>query len=266
MSAAVIVSPVRTTAPGSRCSPASSRRAARSLFPSANTGSGSGTQLAALGGSQPAQSRPRQPPTTQAVAEMPSAMVSGTPSRRSNPLDSDVERVLLSAAEINERVVEIANQISEDLAGRDDVVMLGVLTGAFMFTSDLLKNLSIPAEVKFMKTSSYGKATESSGQVDISNAFVDAEDIEGRTVVIVEDIIDSGNTLADLVDFIKRMNPREVRIVCLLDKPARRQVDVPVNYIAFTIPDDFVIGYGLDFAEKYRCLPYIGVLKPEMYQ
>eukprot|EP00193_Tetraselmis_chui_P000095 CAMPEP_0177757130 /NCGR_PEP_ID=MMETSP0491_2-20121128/3479_1 /TAXON_ID=63592 /ORGANISM="Tetraselmis chuii, Strain PLY429" /LENGTH=197 /DNA_ID=CAMNT_0019272761 /DNA_START=313 /DNA_END=906 /DNA_ORIENTATION=+ len=196
---------------------------------------------------------------------MPEPVLPSKTARRFNPLDNDVERVLLSEAELQTRVVEIADEISEDLVGRNDVVMLGVLTGAFMFTSDLVKNLSIPAEVKFMKASSYGKATESCGEVDISNAFVNSDDIEGKTVVIVEDIIDTGNTLLGLTAYIQSLKPREVRIVCLLDKPSRRKVNLKVDYTAFSVPDEFVIGYGLDFAGKYRCLPYIGVLKPELY-
>mmetsp|Transcript_37547 Transcript_37547/g.106030 ORF Transcript_37547/g.106030 Transcript_37547/m.106030 type:complete len:287 (-) Transcript_37547:312-1172(-) len=183
-----------------------------------------------------------------------------------SPLDADVEHVLISHADIDNRVSQIAAQISEDLKGREDVMVVGVLTGAFMFTSDLLKKLTIPAEVKFVKTSSYGNATESSGDVTISTDLIKKSEVQGKTVLLVEDIIDTGGTLNSLVNFLSEFEPREIRIVCLLDKPARRVVKVPVDYTAFTIPDHFVIGYGLDFAEKYRCLPYIGVLKPEMYQ
>eukprot|EP00191_Tetraselmis_sp_GSL018_P007202 CAMPEP_0177605102 /NCGR_PEP_ID=MMETSP0419_2-20121207/16506_1 /TAXON_ID=582737 /ORGANISM="Tetraselmis sp., Strain GSL018" /LENGTH=215 /DNA_ID=CAMNT_0019099197 /DNA_START=259 /DNA_END=906 /DNA_ORIENTATION=+ len=187
-------------------------------------------------------------------------------SSEANPLRDDLAEIILSASEIQSRVEEVAAELSIRLAGKDNILILGVLTGAFIFTSDLVRHLSIPAEVKFVKASSYGTGTVSSGTVSISEDSICEHDVYDKTVVVVEDIVDTGNTLKRLLGCLRSSQPRDVISVCLLDKPSRRQVNLKADITAFEIPDKFVVGYGLDFAEQYRCLPYIGVLKPEKYQ
>lgn len=272
MSAALPSSPLLPSALSSSPSRCPSRRSPRrclaarpgvTLFASAAS-SGKPAPRAPKRGEFTAQVAATEPDSVDAL-EQASSVTATLPPAGSNPLDTDVEEVLLSREQLQTRVAQLASRISLDLAGRDDVIFLGVLTGAFMFTSDLLKHLTIPAEVKFVKASSYGSTTESSGDVTISTDMLREEDVCGKTVVIVEDIVDTGGTLAGIVGFLREMQPREVLVACLLDKPSRRVVEVQVDYKGFTIPDKFVIGYGLDFAEKYRCLPYIGVLKPELY-
>jgi len=177
-------------------------------------------------------------------------------------LHNDIQEVLYSQEVIQKKVQELGAAISRDYQGRNPLVIC-VLKGAFIFMADLSKNIEIPIELDFMAVSSYGNSTRSSGEVKIIKDL-DAS-VEGRDVLIVEDIIDSGLTLSYLIDVLERRNALSVNVVALFDKPGRRTVDLNADYTGFTIPDAFVVGYGLDYAEKYRNLPYVGVLKPEIY-
>ena len=180
-----------------------------------------------------------------------------------NPLMDDVARVLISHQELERRIAELGDQISADYEGLDPL-LLCVLKGGYVFLADLTRALTIPHGVDFMATSSYGANTESSGVVRILKDL-DA-DITDRHVLIVEDIIDTGHTLSYLIDNLRVRQPAGLAICALLNKPSRRLVDLDLDYAGFEIPDEFVIGYGLDYAENYRNLPFIGVLKPEIYQ
>ena len=175
----------------------------------------------------------------------------------------DVERILITSEEIGARVRELGQQITNDYAGQE-ILMIGVLRGAVIFMADLARSIKRPMDIDFMAISSYGMATNSSGVVRIIKDL--DEVVEGRHILIIEDIIDSGLTLNYLVDNIKSRKPASVRICTLLSKPDRRKVNVTVDYNGFIIPDHFVVGYGLDYAGKYRNLPFIGVLKPEIYE
>lgn len=177
-------------------------------------------------------------------------------------LDKDVERVLFSEEQLKARVAEIAAQIDNDY-GKQAPLLVSVLRGSFIFMADLVRNIHLPCTVDFMAVSSYGAGTSSSGQVKIIKDL--SEHIEGKDVIVVEDILDSGNTLSYLLQLLQARKPASVRLCTLLDKPSRRVKDVAVDYSGFSIPDYFVVGYGLDYAEKYRNLPYIGVLKPSVY-
>jgi hypoxanthine phosphoribosyltransferase len=174
----------------------------------------------------------------------------------------DVERILITSEEIGARVRELGQQITNDYAGQD-ILMIGVLRGAVIFMSDLARAIKRPIDIDFMAISSYGLSTSSSGVVRILKDL--DEVVQGRHLLIVEDIIDSGLTLNYLVENLKSRKPASVRICTLLSKPDRRKVDVQVDYNGFIIPDYFVVGYGLDYAGKYRNLPFIGILKPEIY-
>ena len=174
----------------------------------------------------------------------------------------DVERILITSEEIGARVRELGQQITNDYAGKD-ILMIGVLRGAVIFMSDLARAIKRPIDIDFMAISSYGMSTSSSGVVRILKDL--DEVVQGRHLLIVEDIIDSGLTLNYLVENLKSRKPASVRICTLLSKPDRRKVDVQVDYNGFIIPDYFVVGYGLDYAGKYRNLPFIGILKPEIY-
>lgn len=179
-----------------------------------------------------------------------------------NALLQNVDRVLISQEELQKRVRELGAQISADY--RDlNPLLLCVLKGGFLFLADLSRALTIRHGVDFMAISSYGNSTISSGVVRILKDL--DTDISGRHVLIVEDIIDTGNTLAYLLENLRVRQPASLRICALLTKPARRQVPLHIDYVGFEIPDEFVIGYGLDFAEDYRNLPFIGVLKREAY-
>ena len=173
-----------------------------------------------------------------------------------------VERILITSEEIGARVRELGQQITNDYAGQD-ILMIGVLRGAVIFMSDLARAIKRPIDIDFMAISSYGMSTNSSGVVRILKDL--DEVVQGRHLLIVEDIIDSGLTLNYLVENLKSRKPASVRICTLLSKPDRRKVDVQVDYNGFIIPDYFVVGYGLDYAGKYRNLPFIGILKPEIY-
>ncbi|QJD85877.1 hypoxanthine phosphoribosyltransferase [Cohnella herbarum] len=177
-------------------------------------------------------------------------------------MQKDIQEVLYSEEVIQQKVQELGAAISRDYEGRNPLVIC-VLKGAFIFMADLSKNIVIPIELDFMAVSSYGNSTRSSGEVKIIKDL-DAS-VEGRDVLIVEDIIDSGLTLSYLIDVLERRNALSVNVVALFDKPGRRTVDLNADYTGFTIPDAFVVGYGLDYAEKYRNLPYVGILKPEVY-
>jgi hypoxanthine phosphoribosyltransferase len=174
----------------------------------------------------------------------------------------DIKEVLVSQEALAARIREMGEQISADYAD-ESILMVGVLRGAVIFMADLARAISRPVTIDFIAVSSYGASTSSSGVVRIIKDL--DEDIAGRHVLIVEDIIDSGLTLKYLYDNLLSRNPASVKICTLLSKPSRRKVDVPVAYNGFTIPDYFAVGYGLDYAEKYRNLPYVGVLKPEAY-
>jgi hypoxanthine phosphoribosyltransferase len=177
-------------------------------------------------------------------------------------LHDDVEEILLDSQTVASRVGELGAQIAADYAGRDPV-LISVLKGALVFLADLMRSMDLPTSIDLMEVSSYGAATESSGQVRILKDL--SKPIEGRDVLVVEDIIDTGLTLNYLLRYLADKGPASVKIVCLLDKPARRLAEIPIDYIGFTIPDRFVIGYGLDYDERYRNLPYIGVLKASVY-
>ena len=179
-----------------------------------------------------------------------------------NPLDADIEAVLISAEQIAAKTDELAARIDADYADREPV-LVGVLKGAVMFMSDLSRALSRPSTMEFMAVSSYGSGTQSSGVVRILKDL--DRDIAGEDVLIVEDIIDSGLTLSWLLKNLTSRNPASVEVVTLLRKPEAIKVDVPVKYVGFDIPREFVVGYGLDYAERYRNLPYIGRLRPAVY-
>ncbi|MBH5320690.1 hypoxanthine phosphoribosyltransferase [Paenibacillus sp. GSMTC-2017] len=178
-------------------------------------------------------------------------------------MQNDIKDVLYSEEQIRAKVSELGAQLSADFNGRNPLVIC-VLKGAFVFMSDLVKTITVPLEIDFMAVSSYGDSTKSSGVVKIIKDL--DVTVEGRDVLIVEDIIDSGLTLSYLIDVLERRNAKSVTVVTLFDKPARRTVDLEPDYKGFTLPDEFVVGYGLDFAEKYRNLPYIGILKPHVYE
>lgn len=176
--------------------------------------------------------------------------------------EADVESILLSAEQIQARIAEMGAQISRDYEGREPV-FISVLIGSFMFTADLVRHITIPCSIEFMAISSYGKESRSSGVVRVMKDL--DESIESKHVVILEDIIDTGLTLNYLLENIRNRNAASVRVAALLDKPSRRLTEVDVDYVGFEVPDEFVIGYGLDFAQRYRNFPYVGVLRPEVY-
>jgi hypoxanthine phosphoribosyltransferase len=167
-------------------------------------------------------------------------------------------KVLISAEEIAQRVQELGREISGDYQGRD-LLVIGILKGAVVFMSDLIRQISVPLEVDFMAISSYGQATETSGVVQLLKDL--DQPIEGKHVLIVEDIIDSGLTLSYLHQLLQSRNPATLKTAVLLDKPERRRTEFTPDYVGFTIPDEFVIGYGLDYNHKHRELPYVGVLE-----
>ena len=177
-------------------------------------------------------------------------------------MHADVEEVLLTGEEVQARVAELGAQLAADYEGRDPV-LVSVLKGSIIFLADLVRAMPIPLSIDLMEVSSYGTSTESSGQVRILKDL--STSIEGREVIVVEDIIDTGLTLNYLLRYLHDKGPASIRICCLLDKPARRLAPIEIDYRGFTIADRFVIGYGLDYGERYRNLPYIGVLRPSVY-
>jgi hypoxanthine phosphoribosyltransferase len=179
-------------------------------------------------------------------------------------LDDDVEQILLDADQIAAKVAELGRRISADYAGRE-LTLVSVLKGSLPFMADLMRAITIPIRIDLMEVSSYGgQTTESSGLVRILKDL--SASIDGRDVLLVEDIIDTGLTLNYLMRYLRGKNPRSLRICALLDKPARRLVDIPIEYVGFAIPDQFVVGYGLDFGELYRNLRYVGVLRSRVYE
>ncbi len=177
-------------------------------------------------------------------------------------MDPDVEEILLSSEQVQARVAELGAQLADEYAGREPV-LVSVLKGSIIFLADLVRAMPIPLSIDLMEVSSYGASTESSGQVRILKDL--STSIAGREVLVVEDIIDTGLTLNYLLRYLHDKGPASIRICCLLDKPARRLAEIEIDYRGFTIPDRFVIGYGLDYGERYRNLPYIGVLRPSVY-
>lgn len=182
-------------------------------------------------------------------------------------MDKDIQKVLISEEEIDSIVRRVASEIDADYAKRKDgrLILLCILKGSVVFMGDLMKRIRTPLEIEFMRVSSYGSGTVSSGNIRVI-LDVNIKDIQNCDILIVEDIIDSGRTLSYLVEYFKLKGARSVRTVTLLDKPARREVDFTPDYVGRQIPDEFVVGYGLDFDEKYRALPYVGVLDPKAYQ
>ena len=176
-------------------------------------------------------------------------------------MHEDIEKILIGEDEIKARVAEAGAKISRDFAGKDPI-FVGVLKGCFIFMADLMRYVDIHCSMDFMAVSSYS-GTSSTGAVKINKDL--SEDIEGRHLIIVEDILDSGVTLSYLKNYLMVRKPASISIVTLMDKPARRKADVYADYSCFEVPDAFVVGYGLDYNERYRNLPYIGVLKPEIY-
>ncbi|MDP6915204.1 MAG: hypoxanthine phosphoribosyltransferase [Verrucomicrobiota bacterium] len=176
-------------------------------------------------------------------------------------LSADIDKVLISEKEIRRRVGELAAQVQSDFPGRD-LVVVGLLTGTLMFLADLVRELDLPLRLDFIGVSSYGDGTESRELVFTKELKLD---VAGRDVLLVDDILDTGKTLRAVINKLGEMNPRQVRSCVLLSKKARREYDIIADYVGFEIPNEFVVGYGLDYAEKYRNLPHIGVLKPELY-
>ena len=178
-------------------------------------------------------------------------------------LEHDIGEVLLSEAEIAAKTAELGRRISEDYAGRN-LTLVSVLKGSLPFMADLMRQITLPLRIDLMEVSSYGgTATESSGLVRIIKDL--SASIADEDVLLVEDIIDTGLTLNYLVRYLRGKSPASLKICTLLDKPARRLVDIPVDYVGFEIPDQFVVGYGLDYSERYRNLRFVGVLRPEVY-
>lgn len=177
--------------------------------------------------------------------------------------DADIKDILLTKREIDSKVAELGRSISQDYAGKD-VVVACVLRGAFVFCADLVRQLDLKLSIEFLEASSYGQSSNTSGNVQIRRDL--GEDISGKHVLLVEDIVDTGLTLSRLRDMLLVRRPASLKICTLLDKPSRREVDIPVDYLGFSIPDEFVVGYGLDYAGCYRNLPDICVLDASVYQ
>ncbi|MFV0559881.1 MAG: hypoxanthine phosphoribosyltransferase [Enterococcus sp.] len=178
-------------------------------------------------------------------------------------LEKDIEKILITQDEIQTRCTEIGKELTAVYQDKNPLV-IGVLKGAVPFMADIVRSIDTYLELDFMAVSSYGNATVSSGEVKIIKDL--DTNVEGRDILIIEDIIDSGRTLAYLVDLFKYRKAKSVKIVTLLDKPEGRVVDIAADFVGFDVPNEFVVGYGLDYAERYRNLPYVGVLKPNIYQ
>ncbi|MGG3423051.1 hypoxanthine phosphoribosyltransferase [Heyndrickxia faecalis] len=177
-------------------------------------------------------------------------------------MNQDIEKILITEEEVQRKVKELGEQLTKEYDGRFPLAV-GVLKGAMMFMADLVKHMDTYLEMDFMDVSSYGNSTVSSGEVKILKDLDTS--VEGRDVLIIEDIIDSGMTLSYLVELFRYRKAKSIKIVTLLDKPSGRKADIQADYVGFIVPDEFVVGYGLDYAEKYRNLPYIGILKPAVY-
>ena len=177
-------------------------------------------------------------------------------------MNKDIERIFFTEEQIKAKVAELGRRITEAYEGKNPV-FIGVLKGSFIFMSDLVRCVDLNCGIDFMVLSSYGDGSTTTGSVAVKKDI--DRDIKGKDVIIVEDIVDTGTTMSFLVDYLAKREPASIAICALLDKPSRRTVDVKVKYFGFECPDEFIVGYGLDYAEGYRCLPYIGVLKPELY-
>ena len=177
-------------------------------------------------------------------------------------MHSAIERILLSEDQIKARIAELGRELTADYAGKNPI-FIGVLKGVVMFFADMIRAIPLDCQIDFMAVSSYGGGTQSSGKIRIQKDI--SVDLAGRHVVILEDILDSGVTLSHTAAYLKTKGPASLKICTLLDKPDRRKAEVQADYVGFTIPNLFVVGYGLDFDENYRNLPYVGVLKPEAY-
>lgn len=178
-------------------------------------------------------------------------------------MNDDIRAVLVSEQQLKDKVAQLGAQISQDYVGKD-LVLVSILKGAVVFMADLMRAVTIPCSIDFMVVSSYGAGTTTTGLVKIIKDL--DSDLSGKDVLIVEDILDTGVTLSNLVPMLKMRDPNSVRICAILDKPSRRRADIQADYIGFQVPDEFVVGYGLDYDEKYRNLPYVGVLKPSVYE
>ena len=177
-------------------------------------------------------------------------------------MKNDIKEVLFTEEQLRQKVDELGAQITADYQGKNPLIV-SVLKGSYVFMADLTRRINVPCQVDFMVVSSYGAGTKTSGEVQIIKDLENS--IDGRDLIIVEDILDSGVTLNYLMKVLTARWANSIRLCTLLSKPDRRRVDVPVDYLGFEIPDEFVVGYGLDFAERYRNLPYIGILKPSVY-
>ena len=177
---------------------------------------------------------------------------------------NDIAQILVTETELDRLTFRIAEEIDRDYADCDRLVLLCILKGSLIFTSELMKKLTIPSEVDFMKVSSYGSGTVSSGSVNIVLDII-RQDLPNCDILIIEDIVDSGRTLSYLVDYLRLKGAKSVKTCALLDKPSRRVVEFQPDYVGMEIPDEFVVGFGLDYDERYRNLPFVGILKPEVY-
>jgi hypoxanthine phosphoribosyltransferase len=178
-------------------------------------------------------------------------------------IQQDISKILISREELQAKIAEMGRAISDDYQDKD-LVLICVLKGAFMFLADLMRCITVPHEIDFMATASYGRSTESSGIVRILKDLNTS--IESRDVLVVEDIVDTGLTLQYLLGLLRDRNPASLSVCCLLDKRSRRAVEVPLEYLGFTVPNEFVVGYGLDYGGLYRNLPFVGLLKPELFE
>lgn len=180
-------------------------------------------------------------------------------------MNQDVKEILISSEEITEIVQRLSKQITEDYKDRPTkLLLLGILKGSVVFMGDLMKNIDLPVEIDFMRVSSYGSGSKTTGRINII-LDLHRNDLDTVDILIVEDIVDSGRTLSYLKDYLLLKGANSVKTVTLLDKPDRREVDYTPDYTGKIIPDEFVVGYGLDYSERYRALPYVGILKPEVY-
>lgn len=181
----------------------------------------------------------------------------------SQKMNDDIKKILIDEDELRAIVERLGEQITEDYKGKD-VLLIGILKGSVIFMADLMRAIDLPCNIDFMAVSSYGSGTESSGRVKI-NKDLD-NDIQGKDIIIIEDILDSGKTLYYIRDILSARKPASVKICTLFDKPERREADIKADYIGSLVPNEFIVGYGLDYAEYYRNLPFIGVLKESVYE
>ena len=181
----------------------------------------------------------------------------------SQKMNDDIKKILIGEDELNSIVERLGEQITNDYSGKD-VLLIGILKGSVIFMADLMRAIKVPCNIDFMAVSSYGNGTESSGRVKI-NKDLD-NDIQGKDIIIIEDILDSGKTLYYIRDILSARKPASIKICTLFDKPERREADIKADYIGSLVPNEFIVGYGLDYAEYYRNLPFIGVLKESVYE